>query len=726
MREDFSDATQVTTYATVFIPADQYSYFLNKLEEYNTEVVKSGKPKNKNLIESIEGIRPALLRAFWTDNIVLLPRATPIWCELWVRAESQAAEAIRNSTFYKLETLGIEFKNQFIQFPQRIVLLIKANESKLIELFASFDLIAELRSARETAEFWTNLPPFEQASWANDLSNRISFSPGGRVAVCLLDEGINNGHTLLSDVVADSDCMAVNPNWLTDDNGGHGTAMAGLTIFGDLELALQSTDIVEIKHHLESVKILPPHGRNQPDLYGDITRQGVSTAEINEPRRKNRIFCMAVTTNESMDKGRPSSWSAALDIITSGYLDDVQRLFVISAGNVFPLENDYIYPDTNLLSEIENPAQSWNALTVGAYTEKVVINDQTITNYASCAQVGQLSPFSSTSLLWGEKSKWPLKPDVVMEGGNIAKVGVQSFEHHSLECLTTYFRPTQRQFDTINATSAATAKASWLAAQIWEAYPQAWPETIRALIVHSAKWTEAMKLQFLTNRSKLDYRKLLQTCGFGVPSLEKALYSFDNSLMLIAQELISPFRKEKDAISANEMHLYTLPWPKEALADLGAQDVTLRITLSYFIEPSPGERGWRNRYQYASHGLRFDINRPTETRSVFTRRINAAIQAEEDEIETTETGRLNWCIGSNNRHLGSIHSDWLTISGAELSTMDNIAIYPVRGWWKERKKEDRWNKIVRYSLLVSIETPSIEIDLYTPIQNLIRVPITIP
>jgi len=56
------------------------------------------------------------------------------------------------------------------------------------------------------------------------------------------------------------------------------------------------------------------------------------------------------------------------------------------------------------------------------------------------------------------------------------------------------------------ATSCATAKASWLAAQITYKYNNAWPETIRGLIVHSASWTEQMISQTGNGlRSRTDY-----------------------------------------------------------------------------------------------------------------------------------------------------------------------------------------------------------------------------
>jgi hypothetical protein len=43
---------------------------------------------------------------------------------------------------------------------------------------------------------------------------------------------------------------------------------------------------------------------------------------------------------------------------------------------------------------------------------------------------------------------------------------------------------------------------------------------------------------------------------------------------------------------------------------------------SDFVEPNPGRRGWRSRYNYASHGLRFDVRRATESTADFEKRIN--------------------------------------------------------------------------------------------------------
>ena len=42
---------------------------------------------------------------------------------------------------------------------------------------------------------------------------------------------------------------------------------------------------------------------------------------------------------------------------------------------------------------------------------------------------------------------------------------------------------------------------------------------------------------------------------------------------------------------------------------------------------------------------------------------------------------------------------------------------------KERPHLERWNRRARYSLVVTIETPQVDVDLYTPIATQIGVPV---
>lgn len=92
-------------------------------------------------------------------------------------------------------------------------------------------------------------------------------------------------------------------------------------------------------------------------MYGAITEQAVALAEIANPSA-DRSICMAVTSSQyNTSDGSPTSWSAAVDSISSGATEEnVKRLFFISAGNVNPEEiKSAEYPDANMLHGIESP-----------------------------------------------------------------------------------------------------------------------------------------------------------------------------------------------------------------------------------------------------------------------------------------------------------------------------------------------------------------------------------
>ena len=125
----------------------------------------------------------------------------------------------------------------------------------------------------------------------------------------------------------------------------------------------------------------------------------------------------------------------------------------------------------NDVEPIDDPAQAWNALTVGAFTEKVDIIDAAFAGYAPIAPAGELSPRSRTSVTWDRQ--WPVKPDVVFEGGNLAHDGVAPGEAiDDLQLLTTYYRPENRHFTTLGDTSAAAALAAGIAGSILATRPR--------------------------------------------------------------------------------------------------------------------------------------------------------------------------------------------------------------------------------------------------------------
>jgi len=727
IRETEVDGQKVN-FATVYIPSEKRGAFLKKFRDYTTEDTIHQKPKNQELASGINQMQKAILNSFWVDSNDLMPGDIPLWCEIWLRLERPLNAKTLIVDFFKVcDQLTINYKNQHINFPERLVTLVCANQQQLGELIESFDFVAEIRRAQEPETFWTSQYNAEQAQWVEDLVTRLNLIENSNVYITILDSGINNGHPLLRQVLSDQDCHTVNAEWNRNDVLGHGTLMAGICSYGNLKKALESRSPVELFSRLESVKILPNVGSNNPDLYGFLTSQGIYLAEIQNPQA-TRIICLAVTSCFQTDQGRPSSWSAAIDALSSGADDGQKRLFIISAGNIRNPQDFINYPESNCAISVESPAQSWNALTVGAYTNKSTVDGSDYSGYELLASPGSLSPFSTTSLNWESKT-WPNKPDIIFEGGNVLKAPDGQIDYNDdLEELTTFHQTVRRHFSTLSGTSLATAKAAWMASNIQFYYPGFWPETIRGLLVHSAEWPSELLTQFdIDIQRKTDVARILRIAGYGVPDWKKAIQCASNSLTLIAQSSIQPYIKEGVSYKTNEMHLYRLPWPVEELSNLGAIQVKLRITLSFFIEPGPGEIGWKDRYRYASHGLRFDLNNTNETEQDFIRRLNKAASA--DELDTISQGGTSgserWVIGKNNRKQGSLHSDIWIGNAADLAACNIVGVYPIIGWWRERHNMKCFNKQTRYSLIVSLEVPEQQVDIYTTVRNMVTVPVKI-
>ena len=314
-----------------------------------------------------------------------------------------------------------------------------------------------------------------------------------------------------------------------------------------------------------------------------------------------------------------------------------------------------------------------------------------------------------------------------MEGGNAARDPAtgEAVPIDDLSLLTTYYQPLLKYLVTTHGTSPAAAQAARMAAILQAQYPVLWPETIRALIVHSAEWTKAMLEEVASTKAQADRERLLRCYGFGLPSLTRAMWSAANSVTLIIQDSLQPFIKDGGQVKTEDMHLHNIPWPVDVLEGLGGTQVEMHVTLSYFIEPNPGRRGWKYRHRYPSHGLRFAVKMPTESLEEFRKRVNKAAREEEEELMPSGSD-AGWLLGSRLRDRGSIHSDRWQGAAADLANRGQLAVYPVGGWWKERPQVGRWDRAARYSLVVSIRTEQVGVDIYTPIANMAAIPIEVP
>ena len=701
-------------------------------EDYLATSDENNQPKNNALIANISHIRETYLNDLWTSE-GSPPHGGAIWWELWLDQRRERPGLLERI----MKSFSLEISARQLRIGDSLIVHIRATRQQL-EILVVTDLpFTEIRTPSfiDTIE---DLSDSERFEYVLDFSTRVIPAEVGAPVVCHLDSGVFRAHALLEGSLASRDQHSIFTASTGHDRHGHGTSMAGIALYGEhLDDLLIGTKTIRLKHRLESVEIFPtPAGAQQRD-YASATIHAISIPEAGSSRR--RTFCMPVSTKSDANPGRPTLWSATVDALAVGtdiqvHGDgfsliskpdpDAKRLIIVSAANVDADSYRIDHLDNSDMSPIRDPGQSWNALTVGAFTQlDQVPSDPSFHSYFLVAPAGELSPHSRTSLLFGDKP-WPIKPEICLEGGNVLldRQGFAEPKHPLLSLRSTGIR-NDVDLTSANATSAATAQAARLAALAMSRYPSYWPETVRALLVHEARWTERMRAHLDACETKSGRARLLRRYGWGVPTEEAVLTSSHRAVTMVVQDEFCPF---DETYAMRELRLHSLPWPRDVLQSLGEADMRLRITLSYFIEPSATRRGWKGKYTYASYGLRFDLKAPTDINvKRFLARVNRQAQEEEDEdYSSTDSHSNHWLLGTRARHYGSLHQDEWQGTGAELAACDHIAVYPVGGWWKNNNRRDRRDLPVRYALLVSLSTSTQGADLYTPIATQLSVPIT--
>lgn len=729
--------------AVLHVPDGKLSALVRRIRDY-VETANEPTIKQAALVDAIENIKRAAFGEMWTGPAKPPIDDKPVWFQVWLRhAHGKASDVVSEFTELAAKT-GITSEAGFVSFPGRLVVAAFGTKSAFETAVEVLDLIAEIRPVEPNAEFFVGkLSQSEQADWTKNLLSRTTFSTGEAPHLCLMDTGVNHGHPLLAPALVDEDMHTYDPAWHKTDHAGHGSEMAGIALWGDLTKPLSSDADVSVPHRLESVKILPPVGQTAPKLWGKVTAESVYRVEVTAAARP-RVFAM-MTTSVGHLLGLPSEWSATVDQLAFGRPSvdvanigtakhqpvRVPRLFVLSAGNV-PWTEWAEYPSSNQKSPIQNPAQAWNALTVGAATSLTDVDAKTYPGLTALASSGDLSPSSTTSLLWAN-SAWPLKPDVVAEGGNASRDKYSvTIGPDALRVLTTSDASTAGLFAATGDTSAAAAEVARLCAHLRAEYPNYWPETIRALVVHGADHTSVMRASFPKILKQDDKDSLLRTFGFGLVNHNTAQFSTAHRPTLVVQRAFTPFlRQQGGYIGSGPMQLHDLPWPVDELRRLAEKQVEMRVTLSYFVEPNPSARGWLSKFRYQSFGLRFLVKAASEDDAQFLLRINRQLREElpEEELEDeyNDPDVKEWRYGPRIRTRGSVHSDVWTGTAEQLAAKNQIAIVPIGGWWKYWKKAKQYGMEARYALVVSLRVgEDVDADIYTPIATLVASDTVIP
>ena len=645
-------------------------------------------------------------RAYWFE----------VACRGGYRRPQQEAVQSREQLDRQLHRLGIPQDIEEFLAAELVYFYLRLTRNQLEALQAATDCIYEVELAPPQIR---DLKILDDVVSADIREFSLASPPEEAPSVVVLDTGISTGHPLLQSAILTATTAAeLIPS--PEDTYGHGTKMAGMALYEDLGGAIERGSATA-PFWIQSSRLLvrPGEGTASDENYEKwpiLTQGAVVSAETADDRERRRAFVLAITRTMQeppLDGFVPTLWSHAVDQIAFG--QGPGRLLIASAGNAryeqwLALAEQH--PQLQLSEKIHQPSQAANVLTVGAFTRRCTMprSEEYAEGRAVAPSPGGISPFSSTGLVGNE---WPIKPDVVEEGGNLAIVsGLPDESVPTLSGLTTSHRHTLGSpLGLLSMTSEATARVGRLAASIWSADPGFRPATVRALIVHSANWTSQMVEQFAGVSDRL------LACGYGVPDAEMAMGcatqrativiedSVPNAIALEEPKKVTPKRpdtKKTETKYRRRVQLYRVPIPNELLRH-DDPDVELRVTLSYFAEPNKfGRRVF--------HGLdlKWDMQGPQESEDEFLQRINVLRRPKGPDgkrVKIATKKSFDWDVGIQARSRGTVQSDRWRGKMSAIVGDKLIAIVPVLGWWDQR--QELKTQSMDFSLVVSVFGPGV-------------------
>ncbi|WP_426092755.1 S8 family peptidase [Flavobacterium sp. DSR3-2] len=403
----------------------------------------------------------------------------------------------------------------------------------------NFDIVQGIVSSRVEKIRPGYLGPIREYGFEVEVEENITI-------VGVIDTGVEKIEPLRSIILEESiDHTASTAFW---DEVGHGTLVAGLVALGD-----DFYKDVKSKYYSKA-KIFVIKVLQQDNDSLDIPRL---LADIRFAKRQYgiRIFNMSlVIPNAKKYNETYSQFAYELDKLA--FEEDL--LVFISVGNFNDIglkelvieepHLDHEYPDffyklnsSTDIHKCENtnicvPSESLNNISVGALAGNLEKNDCSDVTpnalypaYYSRKFHYDLSQKINTQKI-KQKNKHLNKPDFVFEGGDLFD------EKAGIEILRSAFVSRDKFFGKTCGTSLATPLVTSYAAEILNSYPKLRTQTVKALLVNSAKYVTKSKLPHFKNKPDSLLKSLI---GFGKPSKEELILNYDNSITFIIEDNIN-------------------------------------------------------------------------------------------------------------------------------------------------------------------------------------------
>lgn len=500
--------------------------------------------------------------------------------ELWHEGTYEGCQRLISEIRILLQTHNSAITDQWIG---QSMCLLRAKLSRVaIEALIQVDYVKEIERKPE--------PVFELSDVITTGIGSVEIGdtpPENAAGVLVIDSGVMQGHPLLGPALGDAqvfpDRLGTRVVGGADDadqaTGGHGTAVAGIAVYGDLgeclaigsfrpSVWLFSARVTDNQNEYSEDELVEHQLASAVDYflthYSNVKVINISLGNANYPFQDgNYQFRLAAVIDELAYIHR-----------------EREIVFVISAGNYIPehLTDEDIgqqYPNYLFDSQARliDPATSAISLTVGGlsygYGRDLEGRMDGDTVRLVAGERGWPSPFSRTG--WGMGGA--IKPELVDYAGDWrlerGRIYYNQPTYAGIPTTAKNFSPPDgRPFRTVSGTSFSAPRVANLAAKLFNEFPDASSNLIRALIVGSARLGESQP-PYLEDKPAHS-EEILRLHGYGQPDFERARWSASNDVLLIRDT----------QITLDTFQLFAIPpLPEEFMTTRGHR--YLSITLAF-------------------------------------------------------------------------------------------------------------------------------------------------
>lgn len=669
-------------YALVFASQDALADFEARL----TTLEKGKKPKYFTILYA--------LRAFdhwseedrkgWALKREGLPRQSPFMLdvEMWPVTLKRDREAMVRAFYTWMEQEGIQ-RLDSINTEGLVLYRLKMDHDQAALLLRHRDV--------RTVDLLPNLG-LEIQALHTDVQTLpdIPAPPENAPLLAVLDSGLATNHPLLKPAVADAQGF-LPPDLEAHDEAGHGTHVAGIALYGDVEECWQSGSF-EPRLRLLSGRVLDVRAEANTRLMESLVDEAV---RYFHEHYGCRVFNLSYgDRNKPYLGGRLHGLAYTLDRLSR----ELDILFVVPSGNLHDAPDEWLreqYPEYLIRDEarILDPAPALNALTVGSLARW----DQTFNAQRHphdprefpIARHDQPSPFSRG----GGSIKGAVKPELVAYGGNWAhnRANGHLIKRGMGELSTCKGFAEGRVLAEDTGTSFAAPHVAHLAARLLpELPPNASMNLVRALLLANARRPRA-SIDLWAG----DEDKLARSIGYGQVDPGHLFRSTEEEVLLIAEANLANKRH----------HFYEIPIPESFTAG-PKKGRTREITIT--LAHCPPTR--TTRLDYKAVRMAFKLVEGADLDAVSAMFDKATRDEDYENIAEMGNGQMRQAYGASRRSRGTVQAATWTLKRARKQKLF-VVVTRNDQTWSESEEEEPYALAIRLS-----DRENEQARLYTQIQ----------